>query len=64
MPLSKVRNRQRMRLNRLHKVVSPSQTSNPVQPEMPNGREFLIATPFFDKPERDADGNVMPDYDN
>lgn len=31
MPLSKKRNRQRMRISRLHKRFLPPQTSNPVQ---------------------------------
>lgn len=56
MPLSKVRNRDRMRKSRLHKQLNPSQESKPVQPVMPSweereDREWVI----------DADGNPIPE---
>ena len=63
MPLSKVKNRDRMRQIRLHKRhLSPCQ-SKPVQPKPSIDEEFttskdwlIIATPF---PEVDADGNPV-----
>lgn len=53
MPLSKMRDRQRKRLERvrirLHKQLSSPHQSKSVQPN---------------RPDLDADGNLMPDYDN
>lgn len=48
MPLSKARNRQRMRLTRLHKLLEVK----PVQPK----------TPYPVVPELDADGQPVPEY--
>ena len=48
MPLSKSKNRQRMRLVRLHKLLEVKS----VQPK----------TPYPVRPDIDADGNVIPEF--
>ena len=51
MPLSKQRNRERMRKIRLHKRLSPLVESKPVQPKPVIEKDY--------KPEVDADGNLL-----
>lgn len=52
MPLSKARNRERMREIRLHKQHRPPAESKPVQ---------LKPIPYIPVPELDADGNIIPE---
>ena len=52
MPLSKARNRERMRESRLHKRLLPSAESKPVQPKQPNMYLTIPQT-------IDADGNPI-----
>ena len=73
MPLSKKRNRDRMRKTRLHKrlvktleQLSPPVESKPVQPK-PIFNADSDSLPWWDRPgtpvmDIDADGNIMPDY--
>jgi len=64
MPLSKVRNRERMRLLRLHeRLVTPNEMK-PVQPKgIRNIRGRIVSREraTFPTPEIDADGNVIPE---
>lgn len=69
MPLSKARNKHRMRLNRLHALLSPPQDSKPVQPKAANVLTMGKLDPAVKTvrgqgiaqgpciPELDADGN-------
>ena len=64
MPLSKKRNRDRMKEIRLHKRLLPSQTSRPVQPKLVVRRSYvsLHDTPTFTSygiEAIDADGNPI-----
>lgn len=66
MPLSKARNRERMRLIRLHKATSPPYQSNSVQPKtydeaLQIGRERMVSG-HIPSVQIDADGN--PIYDD
>ena len=64
MPLSKARDRERKRLIRLHKAISPPQESKPVQPSSPFSGVIKRRVSLPIRPEIDADGNVIPDgYD-
>jgi len=54
MPLSKKRNRERMKESRLHTLLSMPQGMKPVQPKP------RIVT-HFGLPEVDADGNIIPE---
>lgn len=68
MPLSKKRNRDRMRRNRLHKAISLPQTLKPVQPILdaisPSvRREGYGKASSTVIPEVDADGNPMPEVE-
>ncbi|MBA7574730.1 hypothetical protein ES708_16545 [subsurface metagenome] len=56
MPLSKARNRDRMRKTRLHKRLLPPQTSKPVQP-IP--KYLFIGPQPTVQPRIDADGNPI-----
>ncbi len=51
MPLSKLRNKERMKLLRLHKQHHPPQESKPVQPKQPITVDTI--------PELDAAGEVI-----
>lgn len=69
MPLSKKRNRERMRKSRLHKHLCPPQEIRPVQPDNENvemARRMLSiqmrAYAAANKPDIDADG--QPIYEN
>ena len=57
MPLSKKRNKDRMRESRLHKQLSPPAGANPVQPKTPDGASPVTST----APATwvDADGNPV-----
>ena len=68
MPLSKKRNRERMRIIRLHKRISTPYQANPVQPKpiidaiSPSvQREGYGKASSTVIPELDADGNLIPD---
>ena len=67
MPLSKARNRQRMRRIRLHKAISTPQKLKPVQPKpILNAISPSVRREGYGKassivyPEVDADGNIIP----
>ena len=65
MPLSKKRNRDRMRQSRLHKQLSSPVQSNDVQPKPIFHRDAIVFGGYGDKQELppgsyiDADGNVV-----
>ena len=68
MPLSKKRNRDRMRKSRLHKLLVPPQEIKPVQPKpiidaiSPSiQREGYGKASSTVVPELDADGNSIPE---
>ena len=52
MPLSKKRNRERMRKSRLHALLSTPREMKPVQPKS------VVPLPLVD-----ADGNIIPEYE-
>ncbi len=62
MPLSKVKNRARMRKTRLHKQLSPLTKSKSVQPKRlyPTVEELDEMKRLQQKYNLDADGNVIP----
>ena len=57
MPLSKKRNRDRMRVSRLHKAISSPQTSKPVQLKPPKDNRYLYGHPGMIAV--DADGSPI-----
>lgn len=63
MPLSKARNRERMRKTRLHKRLSSLTESKPVQPKRlyPTVAEIEEQKRLARKYNLDADGNAMPE---
>ncbi len=48
MPLSKARNRERMRRNRLHKRLCPPYQSKPVQPKLSPGMVDADENPVYE----------------
>lgn len=63
MPLSKARNRERMRINRLHKAISTPQESKAVQPKTLMVDLSMLYKIDTGELELDADGNIIPDYE-
>ena len=64
MPLSKARNRERMRKSRLHKQLSSLMESKPVQPKQPFDLSDLPGPSAEAESgyELDADGSPIPEY--
>jgi len=58
MPLSKARNRERMKRIRLHALLLPPQKSKSVQPKWTSTSGFAKTSIQC----VDADGNVIPEY--
>lgn len=58
MPLSKVRDRDRKRIERARLRLDKQFNDEPVQPQTirREGKDYLV-------PELDADGNLIPDYE-
>lgn len=64
MPLSKAKNRERMRKARLHKRLLPLTEPKPVQPKSIRTIKGVIVSrekATFPTVELDADGNVIPE---
>ena len=65
MPLSKARDRERKQKERsrirLERLLCPPQTLNPVQPNAYYNMGLGLDFASLNKPELDADGNVIPE---